>query len=138
MIGGAIIGKYHDADLRYINDPVSQYYVPYPDAITDCEVLKSNDAELTAQLQYWNIVLRSETNSTAINNVTQIISIQTDKQAQYKAKIAVACAVTPPPGGGGTTDPGKNNSMMWIIAAAAGALILFGGKIFGNKKHARQ
>jgi hypothetical protein len=137
MIGGAIIGKYHDADLRYINDPISQYYVAYPDAITDCEALKAGDAELTAQIQYWNIVLRSETNSTAINNVNQIIAIQTEKQAQYQAKIAVACAVAPPPGGGTTTD-GKNNSMLWIIAAAAGALILFGGKIFGNKKHAKQ
>jgi hypothetical protein len=137
MIGGAIIGKYHEADLRYINDPISQYYVPYPDAITDCNALKSGDTELTAQIQYWNIVLRSETNSTAVNNVNQIIGIQTDKQAQYQAKIITACAVAPPPGDGTTTDP-KNNTTLWIIAAAAGALILFGGKIFGNKKHARQ
>jgi len=137
MIGGAIIGKYHDADLRYINDPVSQYYIPYPDMISDCDTLKNWDNELTAQIQYWNIVLRSETNSTAINNVNQIISIQTDKQAQYKAKIALACAATPPSGGGGTTTEPGNNSMMWIIAAAAGALILFGGKIFGKKKYAK-
>jgi len=137
MIGAAIIGKYHDADLRYINDPISQYYVAYPDAITDCETLKAGDAELTAQIQYWNIVLRSETNGTAINNVNEIISIQSDKQSQYKAKIAVACAVAPPPGGT-TTDTTKNNTTLWIIAAAAGALILFGGKIFGKKKQARQ
>ena len=138
MIGGAIIGKYHDADLRYINDPVSQYYVPYPDTINDCEALKAGDAELTAQIQYWNITLRSETNGTAINNVNQIIAIQTDKQAQYQTKMVTACAVAPPPtGGGGTTDT-KNNSMIWIIAAAAGALILFGGKIFGKKKNTRK
>jgi len=136
MIGGAIIGRYHDADLRYINDPVSQYYVPYPETINDCDTLKNWDNELTAQIQYWNIVLRSETNGTAINNVNQIIAIQTDKQAQYKAKIAVVCVTTPPPGGGSTTDP-KNNSMLWIIAAAAGALVLFGGKIFGKKKYAK-
>jgi hypothetical protein len=138
MIGGAIIGKYHAADLQYINDPISQYYIPYPDAIADCDTLKTNDAALTAQITFWNVTLNSETNGTAINNITQIIQIQTDKQAQYKTKIVTACAVAPPTTGGTTTTASGNNSMIWIIAAAAGALVLFGGKIFGNKKQAKQ
>lgn len=138
MIGGAIIGRHHDADLRYINDPISEYYIPYPDTISDCDELNNWDSALTAQIEFWNTTLQSETNGIAISNVQQIITIQTDKQARYKAKIAATCAITPPPGGAGTgtgtgTEP-KNSSMVWIIAAAAGALILFGGKIFGKKK----
>lgn len=137
MIGGAIIGRHHDADLRYINDPISEYYIPYPDTISDCDELKNWDNALSEQLQFWYTTLSSETNAIAISNVNQIIAIQTDKQARFQAKIAATCNTTPPPGGGGTTTEPKNNSMVWIIAAAAGALILFGGKIFGKKKRTK-
>ena len=134
MIGE--VTRHRAADLAYINDPISQYYIPYPADTMTCDELKANYSKLTTQIAQWMDWQQYETNATAVSNIDQIIAIQTEKQNQYQTKIATACPTVPPPGGGSTTDP-KNNSMIWIIAAAAGALILFGGKIFGKKKYAK-
>lgn len=135
MSGGAMIGRHRAEDLAHINDPISQYYIPYPADTMTCAQLQFNFEKLEQQIAQWIDWRQYETNATAQNNIDQIVTIQTEKQTQYQTKISVACATTPPPGGA-VTDP-KNNSMLWIIAAAAGALILFGGKIFGKKQTAR-
>lgn len=131
-----MIGRHRAEDLAHINDPISQYYIPYPADTMTCDQLKANFSKLQQQVAQWIDWQQYETNSTAVANIDQIIAIQTEKQTQYQTKIATACVTVPPPGGT-TTEPGNNNSMLWIIAAAAGALILFGGKIFGKKKYAK-
>jgi len=132
---GAMIGRHRAEDLANINDPISQYYIPYPADTMTCDQLQANYSKVTTQIAQWIDWQQYETNSTAVSNIDKIIAIQTEKQNQYQTKIAAVCATTPPPG---TTTPPQNNSMIWIIAAAAGALILFGGKIFGKKKNTRR
>lgn len=131
MSRGYTIGANYDTTLTYINDPVSEYYIPYPVAGMDCATLQQNYTSCNNQVAYWTGILQNSTNNATTSNVSQIIQIQTAKAQQYSTAINQTCVVTPPPPD--TSGDGKNNMLM-IIAAAVAAMFFFRKQIFGGNK----
>lgn len=102
------IGKNFEETLQYINDPVSQYFIPYPTKTMACAEMESNMNKITAQIRDWNSVLNSLTyklfsgDRIKAGNLNSIIDIQTRKFEDYEKEFE-RCNVPEPETNPGTT-----------------------------------
>ena len=118
-----VIGKYEAVSLQSVKDNAFEYYIPLAsESMTTAELI-TNRKKFEDQINAWVTQLSSSTNNTEISNISEIISIQTGRMADYDAIILTRTGSatgdgTPPP----TT---SNKSWLPILVIAAVALYFF-------------
>jgi len=146
-ISGFTIGAHYENALAAIDQPGSEFYVPYPTNEMSCDAVEANIQLLNTFIGVWNQRLRDAEHELirsreTIDNCQTIIKILTTKLGQYQVKqdvcnnpvVATPPAVTdgdienPEPGAGSGS---SNNSLLWI------ALIGIGGYAFIRSRRNR-
>jgi hypothetical protein len=112
------IGANYKTTAKYINDPVSEYYVPDASAQMNCDQLMANQDKLEAQLEEWRGIYDSQTHKAKLN-LDKIIRAQEGKLNAYKS-LTAACQTQAEPKGM-AVEPGIKNEMAPEAAAEAPA-----------------
>ena len=139
MIEYTTIGANYKTTLKYIDNVISEWYVPHASATMTMEQLRSNEARLTENINHWLEVMNGERKNKAVRNLQGIIDVQSGKLEAYTQMIAIKEAEQiqnlPPvkENGNYTSNPAevvnntetlKQNWLMWGVIGVAAVLIL--------------
>lgn len=125
------IGKNYETTAKYIDNPISEWYVPWPALTMTCQQMQDNFKKLADQIGHWGDVMTGANNK-EMKNLTKVVEVQSKKLDAYEQQIPAACAVAnpvdnegddthtqaPAPGGGALSAIPK-----WMLYAG-GALLL--------------
>jgi hypothetical protein len=142
QLAGQTIGANFENALAAIDQPGTEFYVPYPTDEMSCDSVAANMQLLYTFINVWNDRLREAERQliksrATIDNCKKIILILSTKLGQYQVKDQVCknpVVIEPPvyveepaPGENTNGEGGENssgsNSLLWPLALGAAAIL---------------
>jgi hypothetical protein len=132
----ASIGAHFENALAAIDQPGTEFYVPYPTEQMSCDAIAANMQLLNNFIGVWNQRLRDAEHElirsqTTIRNCQTIIQILSTKLGQYQVKQNVCdnpIVITPTvdttmegdSGGGDNAGGSSSSGILWLLLIGAG------------------